>query len=223
MPPRASFSLRSVRWTWPFKVTAFCAFWFTRPKRPPARRAYTRNGKLFMSRQGELVVGQADGYRLMPPISIPANTTQLAISPEGKITATVVAQGAVAGQAGTATLKEVGQLVLVRFADPTGLKPLGGGIYVDSESSGQPVVGSANDAGAGAIVQGHLESSNVDLVRERMRLRFLQGWRSAIIGSLDGQTFKSASVSNPAAAGAADFAAQGNMSVTPPQSTATGR
>ncbi len=78
-----------------------------------------------------------------------------------------------------------GRIHLVRFTDPTALRPLGGGIYAETDASGPAVESPAGERGAGAVLQGHLESSNVDLIRERLRLRFLQSWRASILGALD--------------------------------------
>jgi flagellar basal body rod protein FlgG len=155
-----------------FQITVYT------PEHPGGATGFTRNGKLFMNRSGELVVGQVDGYQLLPPIKLPPGATQVQIDQDGRVTVT---------QAGADDPKPaaIGQIHLARFTDPTALRPLGGGIYAETEASGQAVESPANDRGAGALLQGHLESSNVDLVRERMRLRFLQGWRSSIVSSLD--------------------------------------
>ncbi|HEX8915537.1 MAG TPA: flagellar hook-basal body complex protein, partial [Humisphaera sp.] len=132
----------------------------------------------------EIVVGQLDGYQLLPQLKLPPGATQVQIDQDGRVN--VLRAGADDPKPTT-----IGQIALARFTDPTALRPLGGGIYAETEASGQAVESPANDRGAGAILQGHLEASNVDLVRERMRLRFLQGWRASIIGALDGDAHKS--------------------------------
>src|SRR5262249_54125090 len=42
--------------------------------------AYTRNGKFVVNDKGEMIVDLADGYRMVPPISSPANVTEVAVS-----------------------------------------------------------------------------------------------------------------------------------------------
>src|SRR4051812_19046425 len=47
--------------------------------------AYTRNGNFFVNKDGELVLGMGDGYKLDPPITIPNNTTDISISEDGEV------------------------------------------------------------------------------------------------------------------------------------------
>ena len=44
---------------------------------------YTRNGNFFVNKDGELVLGMGDGYRLIPPITIPTGATDITISQDG--------------------------------------------------------------------------------------------------------------------------------------------
>src|SRR5689334_1512432 len=46
---------------------------------------YTRNGNFFVNKDGELVLGMGDGYRLEPKINIPKGTTDISISGDGKV------------------------------------------------------------------------------------------------------------------------------------------
>ena len=61
---------------------------------------------------------------------------------------------------------ELGQLTLVRFANPSGLESLGGNNYKATPASGDPMSGAPMEDGFGQIVQGALESSNVEIVQE---------------------------------------------------------
>jgi flagellar basal-body rod protein FlgG len=119
--------------------------------------AYTRNGNFFVNRDGNLVLGMGDGYLLDPPISIPEGTTDISISEDGIIRA-------FRGDSNEA--QEVGQLQLYQFINPQGLRLLGGSLYQETEASGTPIEGNPGDQGAGKILQGYLESSNVDPVKE---------------------------------------------------------
>lgn len=152
---------------------------FFQVQAPGGGVAYTRFGNWFINATGELVAGAGDGHRLQPPITIPANTTELTISSEGDIDV---------DRPGQTAKVRVGRVMLTRFANPSGLKQLGGGgsLFVETPASGRPLEGPPGANGAGLILQGFLEQSNVDLTRERLRLRFLQNWREAILRAIDG-------------------------------------
>jgi flagellar basal-body rod protein FlgG len=123
--------------------------------------AYTRNGNFFVNSQGELIVGMGDGYKLIPPITIPSGTTDISISEDGMIQ--VIRNGQQNPQ-------QVGQLMLSQFVNPQGLKLLGGSLYQATDASGAAVDGPPRQNGAGTILQGFLEGSNVDPVKELVTL-----------------------------------------------------
>jgi flagellar basal body rod protein FlgG len=151
------------------------------PERPAGAVGFTRNGRLYVSpKDGTLVVGKEDGWKVIPPIAVPVGTTELKVEPDGTVRITQAGAEKPAPQA-------IGRLTLVRFTDPSALQPLGGGVYGESESSGAAVESGGGERGAGTFVQGFLEASNVDLVRERMRMRFLQTWRATVLAALDGE------------------------------------
>jgi flagellar basal-body rod protein FlgG len=122
---------------------------------------YTRNGNFFVNHDGELVLGMKDGYRLIPPINIPAGVTDVSISQDGMVVVT---------RPGQNTRTVAGQLELAQFVNPQGLKLLGGSIYGQTEASGDPIVSRPGETGAGTILQGFLEASNVDPVKELVTL-----------------------------------------------------
>ena len=64
----------------------------------------------------------------------------------------------------------MGQLQISQFINPQGLNLLGGSIYVPTEASGAPVEANPGEDGAGKILQGFLEASNVDPVKELVTL-----------------------------------------------------
>jgi flagellar basal-body rod protein FlgG len=123
--------------------------------------AYTRNGNFFVNKDNELVLGMGDGYRLIPPVQIPPDTTEVTISQDGNIAVL---------RAGQQTKQQVGQLEVTSFVNPQGLKLLGGSLYLETEASGNPVTGRPGENGTGVILQGYLESSNVDPVKELVTL-----------------------------------------------------
>jgi flagellar basal-body rod protein FlgG len=122
---------------------------------------YTRNGNFFVNKDGELVLGMGDGYKLEPKITIPRGVTDIAISQDGRVEVV---------QAGSNRKVNVGQLQVFQFVNPQGLNMLGGSIYTQTESSGNPLESRPGDNGAGQVLQGFLESSNVDPVKELVSL-----------------------------------------------------
>lgn len=117
--------------------------------------AYARAGSLGRNADGDLV--NVDGRVLQPRITIPADASEIVVSESG----TVSVRSGSAGQ-----LRQIGQILIARFANEAGLAPLGGNLHRVTEASGPAVVGVPGEAGAGALQQGYLEQSNVDAVRE---------------------------------------------------------
>jgi flagellar basal-body rod protein FlgG len=122
---------------------------------------YTRNGNFFVNNNGELVLGMGDGYKLIPEIRIPANVSEISISQDGRISVI---------QAGQTTKQQVGQLQLTNFINPQGMQLQGGSIYTATEASGPPVENNPGEGGTGQLLQGFLEASNVDPVKELVTL-----------------------------------------------------
>lgn len=123
--------------------------------------AYTRNGNFFVNRDGELVLGNKDGLRLVPPINIPPDATEITVSLDGAV---------YVQRAQTTVPQQVGQFQLYQFVNPNGLNILGGSLYQETVASGPPVQSDPGENGAGETLQGFLESSNVDPVRELVAL-----------------------------------------------------
>jgi flagellar basal body rod protein FlgG len=138
--------------------------------------AYTRNGNFFVNHKGELTLGMGDGYPLLPPMVIPKGVTDITISQDGLVQVS---------KAGSGTVQTIGQFTLFQFVNPNDLTPLGGSLYLQSPMSGTPTAAKPGENGAGQVLQGFLENSNVDPVRERLRIRFLQNWRNTILRAVD--------------------------------------
>ncbi|MCH8336402.1 MAG: flagellar hook-basal body complex protein, partial [Proteobacteria bacterium] len=122
---------------------------------------YTRAGNFTININGDLVLGTADGPLLDPPINIPEGADQQSI--------TIQSDGIVTVHIGD-TEREVGQIELYRFPNPHGLRLEGGNIFTETEASGSPTVGNPTEEGFGSITQRYLESSNVDTVKELIRM-----------------------------------------------------
>ena len=73
-------------------------------------------------------------------------------------------------QPGQAAPQTVGQIQLARFLSPTGLQAIGENLFRETTSSGPPQVGIPSQQGNGQLIQGALESSNVNVVEEMVSM-----------------------------------------------------
>lgn len=122
---------------------------------PDGSLAYTRDGSFQMDSQGQLVT--ASGYPLQPGITVPANSEGLTIGEDGTVTAVI---------AGNNAPTQLGVISVSDFVNPAGLQALGGNLYQESASSGAPQQGTAGIGGLGSLIQGSVETSNVNIVEE---------------------------------------------------------
>lgn len=132
---------------------------FFQIRRPDGTVAFTRDGTFTLSAEG-MVVTQT-GLALEPDLNIPPEATEVHISQDGIVSVRMQ---------GEAEPVEIGQLELSRFSNPAGLKSIGGNLYEQTESSGEPVIGTPGMDGLGMIRQGYLEAANVDVVQEMVNL-----------------------------------------------------
>src|SRR5580700_7460000 len=117
--------------------------------------SYTRDGSFKMDAQGRVV--QAEGYLVQPGITIPQNASGLTISNQGQVSVTLP---------GSTTSTVLGQFTLTRFTNNAGLQANGDNMYTATPASGTPQDGLPATEGAGTILQGSLEQSNVEAVTE---------------------------------------------------------
>jgi len=122
-----------------------------------AGERYTRNGAMVINATGQLVT--ADGAVVNGdngPIVFQANDRNISISSDGRIT---VLEGL------TNTETQRGKLKLVSFAQPQGLQNEGGNqLSAPAGVAGQPAPATVT------VVQGAVEGSNVNGVREMTRM-----------------------------------------------------
>jgi len=128
---------------------------YFRVEMPSGEDAYTRAGSFQISPDGQLVT--ADGYTLAPGITIPQEATDITISRDGQVQVTI--QGQTDAQV-------VGQIELAAFANEAGLDPLGDNLFIETAASGAPTLGTPASDGIGSVLQGFLETSNVNAVTE---------------------------------------------------------
>ena len=126
---------------------------------PDGTTAYTRDGSFTVDSQGQLV--NSNGYPLQPAITIPPNTLTITIGVDGVVSA--LSSGATAPT-------QVGNIQLVDFINETGLQARGENLYLETASSGSPTPGTPGQNGLGTIIQGALETSNVNVVEELVNM-----------------------------------------------------
>ena len=122
---------------------------------PSGELGYTRSGNLQLSPEGQLVT--ADGYPVSPSITVPGNAIEVAINPEGGVSARIPGQ---------VELQELGQLELASFVNEVGLEPLGNNLLAETAASGPAMIGTPGSDGFGTVLQHYLENSNVNPVAE---------------------------------------------------------
>ncbi|MDY6910642.1 MAG: flagellar basal-body rod protein FlgG [Thermodesulfobacteriota bacterium] len=119
---------------------------------------YTRAGTLKLDEDGYLC--DPEGHRLQPEISIPQEAVTVNIDPGGTLTAM--------DQEGTVIATET--LNLYDFVNPAGLISVGRNYFVPTPASGDPEEGEPGIDGFGTLLQGFLESSNINVVEEMVNM-----------------------------------------------------
>jgi flagellar basal-body rod protein FlgG len=122
---------------------------------PSGDTAYTRDGTFQVNENGELVTTQ--GFAVDPGITIPADATDSDINASGEVLVSVPGQ---------TTPSNVGQIQLANFVNPTGLEAIGDNLFLETDASGAPTTGNPAEEEFGALRQGSLEQSNVNVVEE---------------------------------------------------------
>ncbi|MDH5693476.1 MAG: flagellar basal-body rod protein FlgG [Gammaproteobacteria bacterium] len=126
---------------------------------PDGSIAYTRDGSFRLNQNGQLVT--ASGYLVNPGITIPQDAQSITISRDGVVS---VKLPNVVGE------NQVGNLQLADFINPTGLEPIGENLFLETVASGAPQVGVPGADGLGRLMQGQLESSNVNVAEELVNM-----------------------------------------------------
>jgi flagellar basal-body rod protein FlgG len=121
--------------------------------------AYSRDGSFKLSADGNLVT--AGGQTLLPAITVPQNAASLTIGRDGVVTVELANGGG---------SSQIGQLQLSRFVNNSGLQPIGRNLMQQTNASGDPLVVLPGADGAGMLMQGALEASNVNVVEEMVNM-----------------------------------------------------
>lgn len=123
---------------------------------PDGTTGYTRAGNFGLDENGQIVT-QGTGNVVQPAITVPLTATSMNVGLDG----TVSVQ-----EAGNPAPTVLGNIQLANFINPSGLQPVGENLYLETGSSGTPVIGTPGLDGLGAIRGGMLETSNVSTVEE---------------------------------------------------------
>ena len=126
---------------------------------PDGTTNYTRDGSFQLNANGQMVT--SNGNTVLPGITIPANAQSLTIGADGTVSVTLPGQAAA---------QTVGQVQLANFVNPAGLDPKGQNLFAETASSGTPNTGAPNNNGMGALQQGFVETSNVNVVEELVQM-----------------------------------------------------
>ena len=122
---------------------------------PDGEIAYTRAGAFKLSPDGEIVT--MDGFVVQPAVAVPEDAIAITVNEFGEVQVTVDGQ---------VDPLQLGQLEIASFINPPGLEAIGNNLFLESPASGVPILGIAGEEGIGSILQGFLENSNVDPVKE---------------------------------------------------------
>ncbi len=122
---------------------------------------YTRTGNFFLNKDSEIVLGNAEGPRMEPPITVPTDVARISVAKDGQV---------IGFRDEDPVGQNLGQIQLARFVNPKGLKAIGGNIFIETDASGQREEGVPGTGGLGKLLQSFIESSNVDPVTELVEL-----------------------------------------------------
>lgn len=133
---------------------------FFQVRRPSGELAYTRAGNFHLDRDGNVVT--ADGDALEPQITVPPEAQTISIATDGTVSYSLPGQSAA---------QVAGQVQIASFPNPAGLNNLGRNLLAQTDASGEPAVSNpGGQEGAGTLLQGYVEQSNVSVVEEFINL-----------------------------------------------------
>ena len=126
---------------------------------PDGNIVYTRDGTFSLTADGNIVT--PSGYELQPAMTVPTNATSLTIGSDGVVSALV---------SGNNTPTQIGQIELAYFVNPQGLEPIGDNLFRETNASGGVNTAIPGNDSTGTLIQGALESSNVNVVEELVNM-----------------------------------------------------
>jgi len=122
---------------------------------PNGDTAYTRDGTFQLNGGGQLV--NHDGFTVQPGIVIPPNVEDVTINQTGEILAKI---------AGDEAPVNVGVVQIAVFPNEGGLRAVGDNLFLPTQASGGAIAVNPGLGGGGTILQGFVETSNVNPIEE---------------------------------------------------------
>ena len=126
---------------------------------PNGQIAYTRDGAFKKGPDG--VLQDRNGNKLQPEITVPADAVGVEVSGDGQVSVITGLNNAP---------QNIGQIQIVGFVNPTGLKSMGQNLFMPTPASGLPQQAVPGTSGLGSIAQGQIETSNVNIVDEMVEM-----------------------------------------------------
>lgn len=124
---------------------------------------YTKDGSFKLSiEDGEAKVATADGYYLQSDagdVELGRDFSEIFVNPDGLVSVK---------RTDSEEIEEISTLNIVKFPNPAGLESMGKNLFKETTASGEYVESFQGDAGE--ILQGFLETSNVQVVEEMIKL-----------------------------------------------------
>ncbi|MEK9673509.1 MAG: flagellar basal-body rod protein FlgG [Rhodospirillaceae bacterium] len=122
---------------------------------PTGEVAYTRDGTFQLNENGEIVTH--DGFLMNPSITVPSNAIDVTINASGEVLVKIEGQ---------VEFSNVGQIQIATFQNEPGLESIGNNLYKETPASGPANTGNPGQQGFGTLLQGFLETANVNAVEE---------------------------------------------------------
>ena len=122
---------------------------------PSGEVGYTRDGSFQLSPDGQVVTHS--GFLVTGIGGVPVDATSISINEQGQLFYT---------QDGVIEPTQAGQFELAVFPNDAGLEAIGDNLFRETPASGTATIGVPGGPGYGTILQGFLETSNVNVVSE---------------------------------------------------------
>ena len=122
---------------------------------PNGETGYTRDGTFQLDSGGALVTH--DGFQVLPGVQIPVDVVDVSINAAGQV---------LVKQDGSPIQVNVGTVQIAIFPNEGGLRAEGNNLYTATDASGGASTVTPGQNGAGAVLQGFVEASNVNAVEE---------------------------------------------------------
>ncbi len=125
--------------------------------------SFTKDGSFKLSvEDGQARIATSDGYFLqgdIGDIELGEEIADIFLSPSGVVSVQRINSG---------EIEEIGNLMLVKFPNPAGLESMGKNLLKETTASGEFI--EALEGDAGEVLQGFLETSNVQIVEEMIKM-----------------------------------------------------